>query len=419
MLSSCARKKTQELLIVSPHVPEIRREFSEGFSEWYRGRTGRIVAVRWLDVGGTGQSVEYIKSRNSGKNPAGGVDLLFGGGDLPYVILAGQNLLQKCPVPQDVLSRIPKEIHGIRIVSPDSVWYGATLASFGIIINKDVAGMNGLALPRSWKDLAEPACRGWVASADPRYSGTVHVAMELILQTYGWDKGWEVLFKLAGNVQDFTNSASVAAKDVALGQAAFGLSIDYYASMEVERYGADHLAYVLPEGESIVNPDCIAVLKNAANPEAARAFVEYVLSDGQKLFALKKGEPGGPRYVPLCRMPVDSTLYKSGAGRLSVDQDPFASSTLSVYNGRLAGSRWSLMGDLFAACLLTPHGEIKAFAGKAGTRLSPEAIAAAFAPPITENEAPVLSGDWNKPGFALERIRKMNAWTEAVKKRFR
>ena len=48
------------LVIISPHNDAIRHEFSVGFREWYKERTGRTVFLDWRNVGGTSDITRYL-----------------------------------------------------------------------------------------------------------------------------------------------------------------------------------------------------------------------------------------------------------------------------------------------------------------------------------------------------------------------
>ncbi len=49
------------LVIITPHNEAIRHEFSRGFAEWYRAKTGRSVAIDWRIVGGTSEIARFLE----------------------------------------------------------------------------------------------------------------------------------------------------------------------------------------------------------------------------------------------------------------------------------------------------------------------------------------------------------------------
>ena len=81
------------------------------------------------------------------------------------------------------------------------------------------------------------------------------MAYELILQAYGWERGWEVITTMGANVRNFTSGGSQAPKDVAAGEVAYGLSIDFYAWAQVGQVGEDYIGFTMPDNLTIVNPD--------------------------------------------------------------------------------------------------------------------------------------------------------------------
>lgn len=417
LIVSCNNATENQLIIISPHNPEIRHEFSIGFSKWYYQKHSKPIAIKWLDVGGTGEAIKYIRSRNSGKKQNGGVDVFFGGGDYPFIKLKSQQLLLPYLIDSASIAKIPKSVCGIPVYPGDSSWYGAALSGFGIVYNKKILLNHNLPQLLHWQDLALPEFQGWVACADPRYSGSVHTMFELMLQTYGWEKGWDIICRMGANVENFTNSAAIVAKDVALGQAACGMAIDFYALIEIERLGSQRLGFSLPENETVITPDGIGIINNAPNPQAAKEFVEYVMSEGQLLWILKKGVVDGPRDYSLCRFPVDSTLYSIDSSKVTITQNPFNLHSALKYDAGLAGKRWAILGDLIAATIIVPHGYLKKTwkAVNKGADLSKPL----FNINISEQEIMDLANNWGDPDYATMRIMTMNKWSFSAVKHYK
>ena len=98
---------------------------------------------------------------------------------------------------------------------------------------------------------------------------------------------------------------------MAIGEVAYGLAIDFYAWAQVKEAGADKIGFVMPDNLTIITPDAIAILKGAANPEVAKAFIRFVMSEeGQKLWLLVEKAPGGPQRFQLNRFSVLPSFYK-------------------------------------------------------------------------------------------------------------
>src|SRR5688500_18359909 len=71
-----------KLVIVTPHVESIRREFGQAFSDWHRQRYGQPVAIDWRSYGAS-QILKFFDASRIAYDTFGnyGVDLAWGGGD--------------------------------------------------------------------------------------------------------------------------------------------------------------------------------------------------------------------------------------------------------------------------------------------------------------------------------------------------
>ena len=236
----------QKLTIISPHWEGIRSEFGRAFSAWTENHLGFRTEIDWLDMGGSSDDIRYVRSEFK-RSPQGiNIDLFFGGGVDPYLQLKKEGLLQECRVAPMILSRIPPDFAGIEMYDRDHQWFGTCLSGFGIIYNKKVLQLLNLSQPGEWADLALPNYFSWVGSGDPRSSGSVHMVYEIILQAYGWQKGWPVLLRMGGNIRNFSRSGSDVPKETAVGEIACGLAIDVHAWRQVAEAGADRIGFLLP-----------------------------------------------------------------------------------------------------------------------------------------------------------------------------
>lgn len=405
-----AQKDVQKVRILSPHPPALRDEFTAGFQAWMKANHGMDAGVEWLDQGGTSQIMRFIVSEYK-RSPSGiNMDLFFGGGTDSYLQLVEQNLLEPYPVPGTILSAVGRQIAGVPVYDEQYRWYGVALAGFGIMYNRLLQTQLNLPAAATWEDLANPALMGKIAAPDPRNSGSGHMIYEIILQAYGWEKGWRVLTEMAANVKSFTAGASDVPNEVALGNVIYGPVIDFYAYAQMVKTGADKIAYVTPEGLSVINPDAIAILKGAPNMELAKRFVEYCLTpDAQKLLMLPVGEPGGPKSEVVARSSVLPGLYDELGDKRLIAANPFEIQNTVHYDAELGGRRWSLVNDLYGSLLIDSAKELTA-AWKSVSGASESARAAFAAMPITESEANALSERWNSDDYALTRKDTVSKW---------
>ena len=407
-----------KLVLISPHWEGIRYEFERAFKTRYQNETGRTVELEWMDVGGSSETLRYLQSEFKNK-PAGiGIDIFFGGGLDPYLTLKKDHLLDPYALPKPLLEKIPPKLAGVPLYDPDYTWYGATLAGFGIVYNKIVLNLTKLPVITNWEDLASPQAFGWVGSSDPRKSGSVHMVYEVILQAYGWDKGWRIITGLGANVRNFTNSASQIPKDVAIGEVAYGLAIDFYAWAQVKEAGADKIGFVMPDNLTIITPDGIGILKGAPNPAVAKAFIRFVMSEeGQKLWLLVEKAPDGPQRFQLNRFSVLPSLYALSPQSTAVKINPFSWRSEFVFDPKLSSERWSIVNDLIGALIIDQkHLLTRAWKDALADGLSEQQWQRLTAMPISADEALELAKTkWKDSVF---RNQKLNEWIHFARSKY-
>lgn len=410
------------LTLITPHGDNIRQEIGAAFQAWHQARFGVTPELSWVDQGGTSEDLRYVQARFA-KSPAGiGIDLFFGGGTPPFRTLARAGRLEPYAVPAAALAGIPETVGGARIFDDAEGWYGTALSGFGILYNRSLLAAKGLPEPAAWSDLAAPGADGWVAMVDPRGSGSAHVIYEIILQRYGWENGWRVLAGMAANASHFTQGASAVLPLVSAGEAAYTIAIDQYAWSLIEKLGRDRVDFLLPAGETVTTPDPIAVLKGAPQPQLARRFAAFVLSEPcQRLWALKAGTPGGPRAQSLNRMSVRPEVAGSLDTSLSyVRGDPFAAAARLAwaYSDSLTESRWALVNDALGIWLADYHEAARAAYRELARAHPPGADSAAwraavsanplFAPPASWEELRPWAARWRDDAF---RNRALAGWS--------
>ncbi len=208
---------------------------------------------------------------------------------------------------------------------PGQFWMGTALSSFGVVYSKDVYRRLGVPEPTNFEDLCRPELVGMVALADPRQSGSVTTTLDAILSFYGWEKGWRIIREMSANTRYFTNSAPKPPIDVSQGEAAAGLAIDFYGrgqSQATLAPGEDpskgRVGYVDPAGSVYIDADPITMLRGGREPELARRFIRFVLSEeGQALWQYPLTKSGGssagtlgPERYELRRLPVRRMMYE-------------------------------------------------------------------------------------------------------------
>jgi len=305
-----------ELVVIGAHNENIQAEFRWAFSLWHAERFGQRVRFDWRDVGGGGSSIQtyLLNVYGAGGNPE--IDVLWGGGEFPYIALAKGlpatgPLLEQLNLPPDVFANVPEEFSGSRMYDKDRRWIGSALSGFGFLYNRGMMEKCRLAPPEHWDDLADRRFDNLLELADPNQSGSAAAAYKMIIVSgEDWPGGWAKLMGVMGNARRFSDSAGSAANSPVLGESLVATCIDFYGAMRVAE-SPGQLTYVTPRGQTIFTPDPIAVLKNPPHRQLAERFVEFVMSpQGQSLWALRVGEQGGPVRSPLGRQPIRRDVYE-------------------------------------------------------------------------------------------------------------
>jgi len=412
---AAAANGQDKLVLLSPHWEGIRYEFAEAFSARYKAETGRALEFQWLEIGGgASDQMRFIRSEFKAKPGGIGIDLFFGGGVDPYQTLKADGVLEAYRVPDEILRGVAPSIGGQPLYDPDYTWYAPTMAGFGIIYNKVALRRLGLPEPKTWEDLGRPEFFSWVGSADPRKSGSVHMAYEIMLQAYGWERGWQIITALGANVRAFPSSASQTPRDAAVGEVATGLCIDFYAWRQAAESGADLIGFVYPAGLTVINGDGVGILKGAPHRDIARRFLDFLMSeDGQKLFLLKQGEPGGPRKYELGKFSVRPDLYAKSKNHAVIEVNPFDWKWNLKYDAAKGSARMTLVDDLIGAMVIDPKERLNnAWTQAIANKKAESKLSRLAHPPVTEAEAMTIakSGRWkDDPEFRSQTLKQ---WAE-------
>lgn len=163
---------------------------------------------------------------------------------------------------------------------PDQMWFATKLITTGIVYNSKAP-----LKPTSWADLGRPEVKDQLAMPSPLNSGAALIhTVTLVNNLPG---GWGYYETLKGNGALAAGGNGDVLRQVATGEKLYGMIVDFMPIREKAK-GAP-VEFVFPrEGVSAVS-EPVAILKTSKNPEAAKAFVDFLISkEGQEL-ALKQG----------------------------------------------------------------------------------------------------------------------------------
>lgn len=136
--------------------------------------------------------------------------------------------------------------------------------------------------PAAWGDLTDPAYRDSVVIPDPRFAGSAFATLGYFAQAPGF--GMDFYRELRENGAVEVSSPEDVVTDVAEGRREVGIALGFSARAAAEK--GSPIEIVWPDAGAISLYSPIAVFRDAGAPEAARAFVEFVLSEeGQRAIA--------------------------------------------------------------------------------------------------------------------------------------
>ncbi|MGS4944963.1 ABC transporter substrate-binding protein [Meridianimarinicoccus sp. RP-17] len=175
-------------------------------------------------------------------------------------------------------------------MDPEKFWFSTKLITTGIVYNT-AADM----VPTSWADLLAPEAENQIAMPSPLTSGAATIHM--VSLTGHPDLGWEYYESLADQGALAQGGNGGVQQAVAGGEKLYGMVVDFLP-IRAAAAGAP-VGFVFPEeGVSYVT-EPVAILSSAANPEAAKAFVDFILSrEGQELAAAQGYLPAHPDVTP-------------------------------------------------------------------------------------------------------------------------
>ncbi|MFT3685909.1 MAG: extracellular solute-binding protein [Phycisphaerales bacterium] len=334
-----AAPASETLVVVTPHIEQIRLEFGLAFSRWHKRVHGTDVQVDWRTPGGTTEIRKLLESQAEAAVASGACtvippralkykgsekeelpeaiidrekadlpDVFFGGGSFEHTatkvgfvtsaMVDGKATKVRVrvsapPGPAVFTKEYLESVYGAenrvgveRLYDDDQFWFGTALSGFGIVYNRDLLRELGVKEPTSFSELGDARLFKRVALADPRLSGSVATLYDAILNKEGWDKGWRVLREMSANARYFSSSSTQPPLDVSQGECAIGVAIDFYGrgqSQSLVKAGEDpsssRVGYVDPPGATYVDADPASIINGARHPELARRFIEFCLTD--------------------------------------------------------------------------------------------------------------------------------------------
>lgn len=322
-LPAVAQTSRQTLSVVTSLPKELSSAYKAAFEKHYPNVNVEI------QQRGTQAAVTFLRETRS-KSSA---DIFWASAPDAFEVLKSEGLLEKF-VPQE--EGVPARIGEYPINDPEGYYAGFALSGAAIMWNSRYVRANRLAAVKSWDDLAQAQMFDHVAMAMPSRSGSTHVTLETMLQARGWKDGWALIKSMCGNMRLITERSYGVPDGVTSGQFGYGIVLDYQAL--AARGAGFPVEFAHPSDTTIV-PSNIGVVKGGPNAEAARQFIEYMLSEeGQMvLFQPKVG-----------RLPVRPASYqKAPAGTPNPFEIAWGSKGGFKFDVDMSEKRYAVVDTLF------------------------------------------------------------------------
>jgi len=403
-----AEKKVikEKIVIISPYPTKFINGFRRAFEYHHPEYAIQVHKMK------TKEGVDYLKQKK-GENT---VDLFWATSIDAYELLKADDLLASY---KPAIQGIPPKIAGIPVADPNHLYSGFAFTGVGLMWNIHYLKSNGVDAPKNWVDLIQPKYAGLIGMSSPVRSGTTHIAVESILQTHGWDKGWQLLQQIGSNVRKITKKSSHVPEGVKNGQFGVGIVVDYYGLSAKAKHFPVNFTYTEP---AIMFPASIALIKDAPHAGAAKLFIDFLLSlEGQHLLLNKE----------IARLPIRMESYEGAPDDYPNPFKKTAEGEAFVLDFSLSKSRYALVNILFDSLItlnLEPlkavhkriHQLEKKLAKQSNTKASAllqQAKQALYQPLVSEKQA--LETAYNTKFEAKDALKQqLEAWSSEVKERY-
>lgn len=271
----------------------------------------------------------------------GHVDVYWAAAYRNFATLAREDALS--PLAAD-RSALPENIGTFRLAGPHDMFAAVEMAGFGLAFHPGHLASLGLPAPSEWSDVADPRYEGHVLLPVPSRVGFAPTLVDGILQGHGWQRGWDLLQRIAANARLVTSGATFLTEELVGHRGAVALGIDFFTRSAIANGSPLEFRYPSTGGLSFAQ---VAVLRDAPKPAPAARFASFLLSpEGQALLLDRD----------IRKMPVRPDVYVE-------DDDtwnPFTNDApILRYDPDLGVQRAGLVAALFDALITDRHERAK------------------------------------------------------------
>jgi iron(III) transport system substrate-binding protein len=175
--------------------------------------------------------------------------------------------------------------------------------------------------PKTWTDLVQPKYKGKMVMADPSFSSL----LVTIVGTLAKEQGWQYFEKLRANDIMLVPGNQQVADMIKRGERSIAVGADG-AYVGESKKGGLPVTILYQEDGSFVIPSPSSVVKGSPNPNAAKAFADFMLTkEVQELFPQEylyaartdiAGPPGNPPLANIKMHAVDYDYIEAESNRI-------------------------------------------------------------------------------------------------------
>ena len=164
---------------VGPVYKELSASLTQGFKAYYKDTYGKDVDITFVRPGGWPVVVDKVRAWG-GKPDA---DIFLGAGAPAHEVLKAEGLI--VPYKPKGWDEIPLQWHGMKTKDQEGLWTVFAPWIVTNLYNEKVLKALQLPPPKTWNDLLDPMYRGQIVHTLPYASGTMHEAVEILIQAFG------------------------------------------------------------------------------------------------------------------------------------------------------------------------------------------------------------------------------------------
>ena len=188
---------------------------------------------------------------------------------------------------------LPELVDAFRSFNDPDDLFTATAAGL-VVITYNTSVVSASEAPKKWTDLADPKWKNKVSIGHPGFSGYVGTWVVQMKKLYGWDYFKKLELnkpRIGRSINDTVTMLNAKESIVAAGPSATTLE---------SRAKGNPLAVVYPEDGAVLMVSASGILKNAPAPNAARLFMEYLLSrEGNEVMVQQHQDPVNKHVKPM------------------------------------------------------------------------------------------------------------------------